>query len=545
MTEKEPCQGRAGAWSQGMVIGRVQKLNYTHQNTPHQHVDATQVCEQLERFDMSINAALEELDKEQAYLCQNQHAESLHVLDIHRMLLQDNDWLNDIRDKIEKQCINAEWALFQKINELLTFFNQLQNSHFKNKKLDIEQAGDRILRHLASQIHVKTVLSTKEPLIFIAQNFHPADVIQLWRKHMKGIVSKQGGTNSHAMIIARSIGLPALMGVDHLIDMASDGDLLVLNAELGYWSLNPSESELDVYRQEFNATNLEQSRLQHYIHRLPSTTKSPSLMVNVELIEELELVKELEVDGIGLFRTEFIFANASQIPTLEQQYRYYVQAVRAMQGKDVTFRLMDIGGDKPTLFQRLLHRAPKGMNPLMGMRGIRLLLENMPLLYTQIKAILMAAKEGSVRIVIPMVHRCEEVIAVREALVLCQNELNIHIDIPLGVVIEIPAAVMIADQLADICDFLSIGTNDLIQYTLATDRNNEYMANSYTDQHPAILEMLKITVKKAKSKNTELSICGEIAGDPAWTQILMDLGITHLSMSPHSILRVRQRLSTK
>lgn len=536
-------QGQAGAWSQGMVIGRVQKLNYAHQDVPHRHIAMEHIEHHLQRFNNSINSALEELDKEQAYLCQHQHSESHHILDIHRMLLQDHDWLNDVRDKIAQQCINAEWALFQKIKEISHIFDQIKNSRFKNKKLDVEQAGDRILRHLASQINIQTVNNTKEPLIFIAQNFHPADVIQLWRKNMKGIVSKQGGTNSHSMIIARSIGLPALMGVDHLIDIAEDGDILVLNAEQGHWALNPSEPELKAYHQESSEAHLQQSKLQHYIHRLPSSTRSPSLMANVELIEELELVKELEVDGIGLFRTEFIFANASQVPTLQQQYLYYVQAVRAMQGKIVTFRLMDIGGDKPTLFQSLLHRAPTGINPLMGMRGIRLLLENMPLMYTQIKAILMAAKEGPVRIVIPMVHRCEEVLAVRDALKKCQEELNIHIDIPLGVVIEIPAAVMIADQLAEICDFLSIGTNDLIQYTLATDRNNEYMANSYTDQHPAILEMLKITAKKAQSKNTELSICGELAGDPAWTKVLMDLGIMHLSMSPHSILRVRQFLS--
>jgi len=538
-------RGDAVASSDGIIIGRIQKLTAGRHPIPERRLEHADIPLELQRLDSALEAAMKELDEEQDQLRGIASQEPLMILKAHHMMIQDPELIESARQIIKEKQINAEWALRQQLDIIEAVFDKIEDPYLREKKSDVEQAGVRILRHLMGQSFKFELPGNSEPQVLVGREFTPQEIVTLWRLGIAGVIAAQGGMNAHSIIVARGIGMPALIGSHDIMNIASDGDTVILDAALGKWIINPTEADQAHYRNFIAALEVIRSDLAVYAGK-PSTSIDNHplpIMANLEFEEEVIKARQVGAEGVGLFRTEFAFLQNKKMPGEEELHRHYLQVVRGMEGKPVTFRLLDIGGDKPALFRQLAGYRYGGENPAMGLRGIRLLLHHPELLKAQLSALIRCADEGPINILVPMVSMVEEVEQIRKIVDDCRQSLDITTDIPVGIMIEIPAAVMIAEKLASVSDFFSIGTNDLIQYTLAADRGDEDVGKLYKPSHPAIHQLIQITVDAAKNKNIPVSVCGELAADPEWTQTFLDMGMDSLSMSLNSILMIRKHLS--
>ena len=541
----ESIRGSAVASSDGIVIGRVQKLTSGRHPIPERHLEQTDIAFELQRLDSALAEALKELDEEREHLLTMKTQEPMMILQAHGMMLQDPELIDQSRQLIKEKMINAEWALRQQLDIIEAVFDTIEDPYLRDKKSDVEQAGVRILRHLTGQSLKFELPGDSEPQILISKEFTPRDIIMLWRLGISGIIAEQGGLNAHSIIVARGIGMPALVGSDDILNKANDGDTIILDAELGKWIINPTAADYEEYGKFMSALEIIRDDLGIYATKPSlSNEKEPlPIMANLEFDEELNQALQVGAEGIGLFRTEFAFLQNREMPSAADLYHQYAHVVKGMAGKPVTFRLLDIGGDKPTLYRQLAGYKYKGENPAMGLRGVRLLLHFPEMLKLQLTALIKAAEEGPMNILVPMISTVEEMELVHAMLEQCKKDLGVTHHIPLGTMIEVPAAVMIANDLGKVSDFFSIGTNDLTQYTLAADRGDEDVSKFYTSMHPAIRQFIQCTVDAGKAANIPVSVCGELAADPEWTQIFLNMGMDSLSMGLHSILNIRKHLS--
>lgn len=538
-----PRHGTAIAASNGIVVGKVQKLAHGRQPIPERQLKKSEIASELRRLNKAVESALVHLDQERTELEGIESQDPFLILGAHRMMLLDPELIDKSKILIKEKQINAEWAVRQQMDEIEAVFDSIEDTYLRDRKLDVEQAGQRILRELMGpRIGLEAIEGN--PQILISHDFTPSEIVSIWRLGVAGIATEQGGINAHSVIVARSIGLPALIGTSHLLEIAQDGDLLILDAERGEWTLNPTEQELRSYERFKSAFEIVRDELSEYADKpsISADGHAMPIMANIQFREELSRTRSLHAEGIGLFRTEFLFMQNSELPGEELQYDYYRQIVEGMHGKRVVFRLLDVGGDKPLLFQQFSGVRYDGQNPAMGLRGIRLLLSWPEGLKTQVRALLRASRHGPISLLVPMVSSVAEMEKVREVIDACRRELGIDAEIPLGAMIEVPAAVFIADELAKVSDFFSIGTNDLIQYSLAADRGDEEVSAVYQSSHPAIRQMIQMAVKAAKRADIPISVCGELAADPEWTQAFLDMGMDSLSMNLHNILRIRYHL---
>ena len=544
-TVLEAIRGNAVASSDGIVIGRVQKLTSGRHPIPERHLEPIDIPFELQRLNSALDEAMKELEEERGHLLTMKTQEPMMILQAHGMMLQDPELIDRARQLIEEKQINAEWALRQQLDIIEAVFDEIEDPYLRDKKSDVEQAGVRILRHLTGQSLKFELPGDSEPQVLISKEFTPRDIIMLWRLGISGIIAEQGGLNAHSIIVARGIGMPALVGSDDILNQVNDGDTIILDAEQGRWIINPTDADQNEYRKFMSALEIIRDDLGIYATKpsLSSEKEALPIMANLEFDEELNQALQVGAEGIGLFRTEFAFLQNKEMPTMSELHRQYAHVVKGMDGRPVTFRLLDIGGDKPTLYRQLAGYKYKGENPAMGLRGVRLLLHFPEMLKLQLTALIKAAEEGPLNILVPMISTVDEMERVNEALQQCKKELGVTSDIPLGTMIEVPAAVMIAKELAEVSDFFSIGTNDLIQYTLAADRGDEDVSRFYTSMHPAIRQFIQCTVDAGKAANIPVSVCGELASDPEWTQTFLNMGMDSLSMSLHSILNVRKHLS--
>ncbi len=539
-------EGTAIASSSGVVIGKVQKLVAGQAAISERHLSTEELQEEQLRLAAAVQSALQELDAEHTHLLGLEHQDPVLILEAHRMLLLDPELVDKALNLIENEKINAEWALRRQMDEIITVFDCIEDEYLRSRKSDVEQVGQRIMCHLMGQVFGSDSMQSDDPTIIVADDLSPSNIVLLWRQGAAGIICEQGGINAHAIIVARGIGLPALLGASDLLGQVHDGDVLLLDAEQGHWILHPSAKEIAQYQRFITAMDLAR-------HDLKVFAKQPSksanghrmdIMANLEFREEIALAVELGVEGVGLFRTEFIFMQDAMPPDETRQYQQYAEIVKGMHGFAVTFRLLDVGGDKPALFQQLSGYHYNGENPAMGLRGVRMLLQWPSVLRAQVRAILRASEYGEVNILVPMVTNSSEMIAVREMVDACCDELEIQKNtVSVGCMIEVPAAVMIADDLAAVSDFFSIGTNDLIQYTLAADRADEDVCGIYSPNHPAILALIRKTAHAAHKAEIPVMVCGELAANPEWTETFLNLGLHGLSMSLNSALRIRKHLS--
>jgi len=539
--EKIRLSGSAAAGSSGVVIGNIQKLDARHQFLPEYIIEAGEVGSERERLRQAVADACKQLDDEILDFEHHERAQELiSILQAHRLMLTDSSISEAALLLIQEQHINAERALKKCLAEIGQAFDQMSDQYLRSRKADVEHVGQRIFSMLANDEPISHVSAS----IMMANDFSPSDVVAMWRSGVSGFVSVQGGADSHAMIVARSIGLPGLSGVQGLFDAAEDGDDFVLDAEHGAWVLHPHEDELADYAQiQFALLEVEQG-LQAYATAASTSADGyfMPLMANLEFAEEARVAVDSGAEGVGLFRTEFLFMQSDELPQEDLQFQHYAQVVQGMHGKPVTFRLLDIGADKLIKAEEL-QGICDGLNPALGLRGVRMLLNKPKILETQLRAMVRAAAFGHVSILIPMVTTVAEVEEVRAMMLKVQEALGFKKHIDLGVMIEVPASVFIANELAQVSDFFSIGSNDLVQYSLAVDRADEQVGYIYNSFHPAITTLIGLAAEAAHRHEIAISVCGELAANPDWTQFFLDVGMTSLSMGTRNILPIRKQLS--
>jgi len=540
-----PREGGAIAKSHGIVIGSIQKLSTGLRSIPKHTIEPHKVAHEKKRLHRAVTAALNELEVESQYLRQLHQQEPMLILDSHRMLLSDPAFIDYPQSLIQQDLINAEWALKRQLCHVIATFDGMKDSYLRSKRIDIEQVGERLMRQLMGLTFTPDIHTQPKSTVLVGYDLAPADMVSMWRSGVAGVICEQGSLNSHAIIIARSIGFPALMGVDIPLQHLCNGQTIILDAERGYWKLDPDADEQRAYQHFIDALNYTHSGLLQLASQPSHSAEGIALPIqaNIEFKDELPLVQQMGAEGVGLFRSEFMFMQHNKEPSEEEQYQQYHQIVQNMQGQPITFRLLDIGGDKPVLFQQLTGHNYQAANPALGLRGVRLLLQSPDMLTRQLRALLRASQHGPIKILVPMVTRAEEMVQVRALMHACCASLQDVQAVPLGCMVEVPAAVMIADELAEVSDFFSIGTNDLTQYTFAADRADEEVAHCYQEGHPAILTMIRQTVLAAQHANIPVSVCGELAANPRFTQAFLDMGMDALSMSLHSILPIRRHLS--
>ncbi|HXP03684.1 MAG TPA: phosphoenolpyruvate--protein phosphotransferase [Stellaceae bacterium] len=470
-----------------------------------------------------------------------------YLLDAHLAMLANSRLVRGTHHRIVTARINAERAVELEIEQIGKGFAAMRDSYLAARVEDIRVVGARLIRNLIKKPFV-AYASLSGGAIVLAEEVTPADTALMDPRRIGGFAAVFGGPESHAAIMARALGLPAVIGVPDLITRAHNGAMVVIDGGAGLVILDPTPATLDVYHRRQEDVLRERRHLGR-LRRLAAVTRDG---VDVRLDANLELPVELDqalangAMGLGLVRTEFLFLNRDDLPDEDEQYEFYRGLVRGMGGRPVTLRALDVGGDK--LPDALAAATVEGANPALGLRAIRLLLKDRRLFDTQLAAMLRAAREGPLRILLPMISTVGEIRRTREALEQVARRLRrrdvpfAEVMPPLGVMIEVPAAALAADALAGEADFFALGTNDLIQYTLAIDRSDEQVAHLYNPLHPGVLRLIQFAIEAATRRRIPIGICGEMAGEPRFTALLLGLGLRELSMAPGSLPRIKQRI---
>ena len=467
------------------------------------------------------------------------------IFDAHQMLLTDPELLKDIERMIEKEYWNAETALWETTEEFIHIFESMEdNDYMKERATDIRDVRKRLLAQLLG-VSYPDPSTIQEKVILIADDLTPSDTALLDKEYIQAFVTSKGGSTSHTAIMARSLEIPAVVGMKEELHDIKNGDILIVDGTSGSIWVNPSEEDIAHY-QSIQVEN-QQIRLEwHKLLNEPSITqdgKQVELAANIGSLEDLKSAKENGAESIGLFRTEFIYMNATELPDEESQFDIYKEALGEMEGKSVIVRTMDVGGDKVLPYLNL----PKELNPFLGYRAIRMSIEESDVFRTQLRALLRASAYGKLGIMFPMIATLEELkqakaILTAEKALLLSKGIDVSEDIEIGIMIETPAAALLADYLAKEVDFFSIGTNDLIQYTMAADRLNERVSYLYQPYHPAILRLVKQVIDAGHKEGKWVGMCGEMAGDPIAVPLLVGMGLDEYSMSATSILKTRAQL---
>ncbi|WP_376697092.1 phosphoenolpyruvate--protein phosphotransferase [Wenzhouxiangella sp. EGI_FJ10305] len=531
----------------GIALGKVHRLTPGELALPEYHLEGDAVDAEIERIHRAVKRGDAFLSGVLERVGESGGETARELLEAHRLILKDPMLVDTACERIRDQHINAEWALAQQGEQLQEEFRRLDDEYLALRREDLEQVVSLIQRELADQ--PSALFSTQVPhrlddTILIAAELTPADLTVLSQRRVAGLVTEHGGPWSHTAILARSLEIPMVVGVHHALELLAEGERVVLDGHYGAVLVNPDENLERHYAEKKSTSQRHRSELKRYLSR-PSRTadgKKFQLHGNAELPIEFERCMEAGVDGIGLMRTEYLFLD-EDIPDEEAQYRAYCNAIRAMAGKPVTIRTLDAGGDKLPDSLALT----RGPNPALGLRGLRLSLSVSDLFRDQLRAILRASVEGPVRILLPMLTNTEEIVQARQLIAQCRETLRgeglaIDPELPVGGMIETPAAALNVDAMATELDFLSIGTNDLIQYVLAIDRQDELVSYLYEPAHPAIVELLGRIVEVGERRNVEVIVCGELAGDERAARLLLGLGVKHFSMPPAHVAPVKKSL---
>lgn len=527
--------------SPGIAIGQVNLLDHRYPVYEF-FIEAEQIDTEIARFREAVAEATTQLQRIKERVSEQVHLrEHLYILETHVLILEDEMLVGATEAAIRTQR-NAESALRQVLKNLRTLFNNIEDEYLRERHSDVDAVGDRLLRILCGASEQMTGRVEKESII-VAHDLSPAETIQVDRSRVLGFLTDQGGRTSHTAILARSLDIPAVVGLETITTQVEDRQTLIIDGESGIVILNPSAATISEYQQRKKHFEQLDHELEDYRNLEAVTTDGLhiSLCGNLEMESEFKLAHKHAAEGIGLYRTEFLYLGRQQPPTEEEQFDAYCSALERMDGQPVTIRTLDIGGDKFVAGLNLSDEA----NPAMGLRAVRFSLQEEGLFRVQLRAILRASGCGPVRIMFPMITGVAEIRACKRILREVTKELQrdgvaCNPDIPVGIMIETPAAVMIAPFLAQEVDFFSIGTNDLIQYFLAVDRGNQHVAYLYDPFHPAILRALKMTCDAAHAAGISVCICGEMAGESLYTLVLIGLGLDSMSMNPSCIPRVKR-----
>jgi phosphotransferase system enzyme I (PtsI) len=533
----------------GIVVGRAVVLESRLIDVPRYRITPEQRTAELGRLDRAIDVVRLELANLGEQLPADAPPEAQALLQIHAMMLEDPSLVEQTRLAVESHGQNAEWAFFAQVEHLAAQFEQFEDAYLRERGRDLTQVADRVLKALSGSGRrlPERPKPGDVPLVFIAHDVAPADMLHL--KQAGGFALDLGGTASHTAILARSMNVPAVVGLNTGSLLVRDDDWVVLDGDAGVLMVAPDDIVLEEYRHRMLMGLLERKQLERLVH-VPTATvdRVPiELHANIELPAEAEQAMESGADGIGLFRTEFMFMNRDDRPGEDEQYEAYAAAVIAMRGRPVTIRTIDIGADKPLRGDDEGHDQAAAANPALGQRAIRYSLAEPDMFLEQLRAIHRAAEHGPVRLLIPMLVYGHEVEQSLRLIAQAREQVSGRTrrsgpEVPVGGMIEVPAAALTAGMFARRLDFLSIGTNDLIQYTLAIDRTDHAVASLYDPFHPAVLQLVSQTIRAAVRAGKPVSVCGEMAGDLEATRLLIGMGLRSFSMHPASLLRVKREI---
>ncbi|WP_295552103.1 phosphoenolpyruvate--protein phosphotransferase [Limnohabitans sp. Rim8] len=547
------------AVARGIAIGRAVLVASSRVDVVHYFVKPDQVNAEIQRLRVARDAVVDELQRLQKDMPKDAPHELAALLDVHLMLLQDEELTAGVVHWIKKRLYNAEWALTSQLDIIVRQFEEMEDPYLRERKADMEQVGERVLHCLkgTGPLVAQTqrpqrpqqelqLGDTDVPLVLVAHDLSPADMLQFKQSVFTGFVTDVGGKTSHSAIVARSLDIPAVVGARTASQLVKQDDWVIIDGDAGVVIVDPSPIILADYGFKQRQGDLERERLARLRHT-PSVTldgQKIELLANIEMPEDTNAALTAGAVGVGLFRSEFLFmGRQGHLPDEEAQYQAYRRAVYGMNGLPVTIRTVDVGADKPLDESR--HEASH-LNPALGLRAIRWCLADPAMFLTQLRAILRAAAHGQVHLLIPMLAHGSEIRQTLALIAQARHELDrrgaTHGPVRLGAMIEIPAAALSLRLFLKYFDFLSIGTNDLIQYTLAIDRSDESVAHLYNPLHPAVLRLIADTIAECQRQGKGVSVCGEMAGDVAMTRLLLGLGLRSFSMHPSQILAVKHQV---
>jgi phosphotransferase system enzyme I (PtsI) len=537
--------------SRGIAIGRAYLIAPAALDVDHYLIEPAQIEGEVERFRVAQERVHHELDALRADLAADAPSEMGAFINVHSMILNDAMLVQETIDLIRTRRYNVEWALTEQLERLSRHFDDIEDEYLRERKADIEQVVERVLKALAGASgSLAGVHGACDEMIVVAHDIAPADMMQFKTQTFQGFVTDLGGRTSHTAIVARSLGIPAAVGVQHASALIRQDDLIIVDGDHGIVIVDPAPIVLEEYSYRQSEKALEQRKLQR-LKFSPTQTLCGTrieLCANIELPDDARAAVDSGAMGVGLFRTEFLFMNhKDRLPEEEEQFAAYRRAAELMNGLPVTIRTIDVGADKPLESMSGGDGYETAPNPALGLRAIRWSLSEPHMFLTQLRAILRASAFGSVKILIPMLAHAQEIDQTLDLIREAKRQLDdagIAYDpnVQVGAMIEIPAAAIALPLFLKRLDFLSIGTNDLIQYTLAIDRADNSVAHLYDPLHPAVLHLIAFTLREAKRAGVPVSVCGEMAGDPAMTRLLLGMGLTEFSMHPSQLLVVKQEV---
>ncbi|MCA1056630.1 phosphoenolpyruvate--protein phosphotransferase [Rossellomorea aquimaris] len=530
------------AASNGIAIAKAYRLVEPDLSFEKKSVENAE--EEVARFQAAISTSKSELEAIRDKAREELGEDKAQIFEAHLLVLSDPELLTPIEDKVKTESVNAEYALKETADMFVSMFESMDNEYMKERAADIRDVTKRVLSHLLG-VQIANPSMVTEEVIVIAEDLTPSDTAQLNREFVKGFTTDIGGRTSHSAIMARSMEIPAVVGTKSVTSTIENGDMIIVDGLNGEVHINPTPEVIEEYKKE-HARYEEQKAEWAKLVNEPTVSKDGhhvELAANIGTPQDLEGVKNNGGEGVGLYRTEFLYMGRDELPTEEEQFEAYKAVLEGMEGKPVVVRTLDIGGDKELPYLDL----PKEMNPFLGYRAIRLCLDEQEIFRTQLRALLKASPYGNLKIMFPMISNLQEfreakAILEEEKKSLQDNGTNVADEIEVGIMVEIPSTAVMADVFAKEVDFFSIGTNDLIQYTMAADRMNERISYLYQPYNPAILRLVKMVIDAAHKEGKWAGMCGEMAGDEIAVPILLGLGLDEFSMSATSILRARSQI---
>lgn len=520
----------------GIAIGKILFYEKNQQQVKRTRID--DVESEIKRYEQAREKAVALLNGLYEKAVADVGEANAMIFQVHAMMLEDGDYNDSVYNIIQNEGVNAEYAVATTGDNFSVMFAQMEDEYFRARSADVKDISERVIAALSGEN--TGAANIDEPVIVVSEDLAPSETVQMDKSKLLGFVTRLGSSNSHTAILARTMNIPALIGVD--IDSSWDGKTAIIDGRKGLLFVEPDEITLAAYEAE-KKKDEEAKKLLKKLKGLPDVTKDGKeikLYANIGSVADVANVLVNDAAGIGLFRSEFLYLEKKDYPTEEEQFSVYKTVAQNMAGKKVVIRTMDIGADKQVDYFNL----DKEENPAMGYRAIRICLDRVDIFKTQLRALYRASAFGNIAIMFPMIISVAEVIKIKEICEEIKSELKsngiAYGDVELGVMIETPAAVMVADELAKEVDFFSIGTNDLTQYTLAIDRQNSKLDNIYDPHHPAVLRMIKMVVDSGHSEGIWVGICGELGADTSLTESLIKLGVDELSVSPSFVLPIRK-----
>jgi len=531
--------------SPGIAIAQAMVLDGEDQPIPRRTVVPAQVPHELQRLDDSLAASTTEIEELKAKTAASVGHELAAIFGFHIGMLADKSLVNEIRSTIENQYVTAEFAVYNVLKAMGKKFLQAESRYMRERVSDVWDLERRILRHLIGKTRDE-LGHLEHSAVVIAHDLTPSQTASLDRSKIKGIATDAGGLTSHTAILAHALGIPAIVGLEDITSQVNTGDMVIIDGQRGMVTIDPDAEQLMQSRKEADRIVAMEDQLGE-IRDLPAETKDGvriNLEANIEFPSEIGQALNNGANGIGLYRTEFLYLASKTEPTEEEQYQTYLEAIQNLDGKPLTVRTLDLGADKMDQ-SHSSGTDPSERNPFLGCRSIRLCLQNLPLFKTQLRAILRASTAGPVKIMFPLISNIMELRQSRMILGdvmedLEEQDLPYRENIPVGIMVEVPSVAIQAKTFCQEVDFMSIGTNDLIQYTVAVDRGNERIASLYSGAHPAVISLIKSVVQAADKAKVDVSLCGEMASVPEYTMLLLGLGLRSLSITPPALPEVKQ-----